>query len=379
MNTSTLSLPRRPGRARVGGFSLIELMIGLVIGMIAVFVMMQVFQVSEGYKRTAGGGADAQTSGTIALDYLQRDIQQSGYGLYALDSLRMLGCSVLLPNGVTLTGLGPITINHPLIPRPANTDTLLVVHGSNASLPAGDWVNSPTSNTSLQVSAGTAFTVNDQVVFAPGDNEPNPTLPCAIGGLRLQPVTSVAGNFVGVTQPVNIVPGEGGLLINLGQTNTLKMLAYAVRNGTLTVCDLMLNDCTDANNATLSNPAIWAPVENNVVSLRAIYGRDTTLPLMNGTVDVYDQTVPATGCQWLRATSVRLALVTQSAQFEKGNVTTAAPNWPGDATAPLTLSGIVDWQRYRYRVFQTVIPLRNNALIGGSTTTNSAAAALEHC
>ena len=73
------------------------------------------------------------------------------------------------------------------------------------------------------------------------------------------------------------------------------MRAYAVRNQNLTVCDYVLNDCGAAANN--GDPAIWVPIANNVVSLRAQYGRDTTdapppplvLARMDGTVDVWDQ------------------------------------------------------------------------------------------
>ena len=74
---------------RAAGFSLVELMIGLVIGMVAIVVMMQVFSVSEGYKRTTTGGDDAQNNGAIALYGLQRDIQQSGKAATAEDLVRL--------------------------------------------------------------------------------------------------------------------------------------------------------------------------------------------------------------------------------------------------------------------------------------------------
>jgi len=53
---------------RAAGFSLVELMIGLVIGMVAIVVMMQVFSVSEGYKRTTTGGDDAQNNERYIVD-----------------------------------------------------------------------------------------------------------------------------------------------------------------------------------------------------------------------------------------------------------------------------------------------------------------------
>ena len=91
----TLRIPNRHA-----GFSMVEMMIGLVIGMIAVIVMMQVFSVSEGYKRTTTGGDDAQNNGAIALYALQRDIRQSGLGASAF---QLIGCNVTLRAGVRST------------------------------------------------------------------------------------------------------------------------------------------------------------------------------------------------------------------------------------------------------------------------------------
>jgi type IV pilus assembly protein PilW len=45
------------------GFSLVEIMVGLAIGMLAVIVILQVFALSEGRKRTTTSGGDAQSNG----------------------------------------------------------------------------------------------------------------------------------------------------------------------------------------------------------------------------------------------------------------------------------------------------------------------------
>ncbi len=62
-------------------FSLVELMVGLVIGLFATLVIMQVFSVFEGQKRSTSGTADAQTNGMIAMMQLQRHLKSAGYGM----------------------------------------------------------------------------------------------------------------------------------------------------------------------------------------------------------------------------------------------------------------------------------------------------------
>lgn len=46
--------------SRHAGFSLVELMVAVVIGLIGTLVMFQVFAVSEGQKRTTASGGDGQ-------------------------------------------------------------------------------------------------------------------------------------------------------------------------------------------------------------------------------------------------------------------------------------------------------------------------------
>ncbi|MBK8577810.1 MAG: prepilin-type N-terminal cleavage/methylation domain-containing protein [Candidatus Accumulibacter sp.] len=78
--------------ARPGGFTLVEVMVAMVIGMIGIIIMMQVFRLAEGQQRTTTGTGDAQSNGAMAIYTLQRDIRQAGYGFNAMNAL---GCPLL--------------------------------------------------------------------------------------------------------------------------------------------------------------------------------------------------------------------------------------------------------------------------------------------
>ncbi|MGB8856654.1 MAG: prepilin-type N-terminal cleavage/methylation domain-containing protein, partial [Burkholderiales bacterium] len=54
------------------GFSLVEVMVGLLIGLLGTIVIFQVFSISEGQKRTTTSGNDANQSGVFALYTLER-------------------------------------------------------------------------------------------------------------------------------------------------------------------------------------------------------------------------------------------------------------------------------------------------------------------
>jgi type IV pilus assembly protein PilW len=84
---------KRATPRREGGLSLIEILVGVVIGMIGIVVIFQVLAVTEDRKRTTVHGSDAQTSGAVALYQLQRDVQLGGNG-FGMAHSRQLGCMV---------------------------------------------------------------------------------------------------------------------------------------------------------------------------------------------------------------------------------------------------------------------------------------------
>ena len=388
----------------------------MVIGVLGLIIMMQVFTLSEEQKRATTGGGDAQGSAAIALFGLQRDIRLAGYG--ASDP-KLLGCSVLLRAGVTLAAIAPLTINHASIPAgDANTDTLLLVYGNSNGSPQGDSIPAPPAPAGAGVAPHTNA-VPPPTSFFPAERvTPTPqnrASPCSLT------LSTISGTGTGSSANVTVTAGTGvagmsnGTLFNLGQAS--RVMAYAIRGGNLTRCDYMVNDCGNAANS--GNAAIWVPIANNIVSLKAQYGRDTMLGLnpldttMDGVVDWYDQITPygpsamapsppnpapqgtaqpappmnagAAGpsyqCAFARISAVRLALVARSASSEKTAVTLAAPIWDGSAAPtppdpptagdstgwaanPIDLSGNASWQNFRYRLIQTVVALRNVAWQG---------------
>ncbi len=383
-----LRMHRTPAVSRRGlsaGFSLVEVLVAMVIGLIGLVVMMQMFSVFEAQKRTTGSGDDALSAGAVSLYGMQRDIQQSGWGT---SSLELIGCSVsgLLAGGANLP-MVPVTINPAAITgQDANTDTLLVVSGNGNGNVEGDLIDSLPGGNAFAVHTPKAFYVNDLVVAAPKAR----TDPCNLASTNVTAVTSPNVSVGAVAAGV----GTGDLLFSLGAAPAVR--AYAVRNQNLTVCDYRANNCGAVGNN--GNSAIWVPIANNVVSLRAQYGRDTALVQMDAIADVWDQTVPTTAtpisstaakntpaCALARISAVRIALVARSSQPEKplaggAHVTAGVPNWAGsdpvavatDATEAAAVAFSFPspdptwptWQDFRYKIFQTVVPLRNITTMG---------------
>lgn len=419
--TASTNRTRPWRRALSAGFSLVEVMVAMVIALLGILVMTQVFSLFEGQRRTTSGGDDAITAGGIALYGVQRDIQQSGWGI---GSAQLIGCTVTgqwgsnaawTPTGPNLAlPLVPVTINSPLVRAgDANTDTLLIVSGSSNGTVEGDIIKSvvvgPPSG--FVVTSPTVFGLGDRIVAISAQVQPNncgtaPTVDLGVVGGASTATTVITTDLSAVASTV-----QGPRLFNLGSRP--KVVAYAIRNGKLAVCDYTTNDCAavctvaDGPTGTTANGscnASWLPIASDVVSLRAQYGRDTTegnltdpTKIMDGIADVWDRTVPApatageanvNSCALLRVSAIRLVLVARSNQPEKApggvHVTATAPVWSGSDTTTLTSISAAEanavainltatrpdtttwptWQDFRYKVFETTVPMRNITSLG---------------
>jgi type IV pilus assembly protein PilW len=185
-----------------------------------------------------------------------------------------------------------------------------------------------------------------------------------------QMVTPIHNQSGGITDPATgqkvpaLSAANGGTLFDIGALPQVKV--YAVRNAILTVCDMMAQDCTQAANYT--------PMVNGIVSLRAVYGKDTDA---NGTVETWDRAALGTSAQVMSVLAAAVEVTAMSALKEKPSggttcdATTAATNpdkgqtgWFGAsyaAGAGIDVSQVPvdDWKCYRYKLFQTSVPLRN--------------------
>lgn len=337
-----------PPPLRVRGVSLVELMVGIVVAMAAVLAVTQVFRVSEGQRRTTAGTDDAQTTGVVAMSLLQRDLRQAGQGLM---SPRLLDCKLRLGGSThDVPSVGPVLIN------PANiagaevgTDVLLVSYGSGWSSPEGGLIALQTNPTTYAVPGSRGYQSNDRVIVTKASRDTN----CDLTLTRIAgtPTNSSISVQTGVADAAN------GVVFNLGSAP--RFIAYAIRNGRLTACDVATQDCNNVENDN------WTEIADNIVGLRAQYALDTSSP-RDGLVDSYDSALPAVSgstpstCAWARVVGVRVVLVARSRQAEKEDVAASEPTWSGAASSPITPTG-ADWKRYRYRTFETTVPLRNAA------------------
>lgn len=81
MKTCHSSNPRN----NQAGFSLVDVMVGMVLSLLGTIVIFQVFGASESIKRTTTSGGEAQQNGVAALFMVERALKEAGYGINSND------------------------------------------------------------------------------------------------------------------------------------------------------------------------------------------------------------------------------------------------------------------------------------------------------
>ena len=354
-------------KSRPGGFSLVEIMVALVVGMIGILVIMQVARTGEAQKRVTSGSGDAHNNAALGIYSVERDIRQAGYGF---SSLNVVGCQLNIPArdplpAFSLDVLAPISINSSNVPAgDSGTDTLLIVYGNSTGSPEGDVVTQASTVSGTQhlgLISAINFQPNEWVVATP----PIPTAGCALNLRQVQNVypECPAGTAkkdcpqpTTVVVPATVNAEDDGQLFDFGRSP--RIIGYAVRGGNLTSCDYMQTNCSEAAN--------WTAIANGIVSLRAQYsaagGYQQAMPSLEGD----DQEAFAGK---LSFSSLRFALVSRNGEWNRDAVSAAAPTWAGSPTedgdgVAIDLAANTDWQHYRYQVFETVVPLRNIPWMG---------------
>jgi type IV pilus assembly protein PilW len=348
------------------GFSLVELMVGLTLGMLILLTLAQAYVAFNFQRRLISGSMNAQTAAMSALHAIERDVQHAALGF---GDRRVLGCDARLDGGAMLA-LSPVRIISGVNGAP---DSLAIMSGDSHAAPV---------RLAATLAPGAAATVVGSTLgMVAGDllalqEEGRPCALVRVSGVdSMISVTRAAFSGNALTAANDAVPVSGysdsGYAFNLGQ---LRQVTYAADSDTLRRT-VVINAGTAASEDN---------VGAGIVSLKAQYGFDTrsgsTSALQIDTwsaslLDADHSGVVGDRGDWQRIAGLRLALVARSPYREARDVSghcsatvagaANAPGWQApDAqgvlrTADISLAHLADWQCYRYRVYETVVPLRN--------------------
>lgn len=400
------------------GFSIIELMVGLVIGLIVTMIITQTFAAFEGTKRSTTGTSEAQTNGNIGLYMIQRELQFAGYGIPAISGTMPAQTTPYTRiYTANYSGMTEAQITAAKAALVAAYDAQRVIN--TATVSAGSVYSalrcnpSPTLNIDLDNNVATANVNVDLVTpvrIIEGATSDSITLQYGTsgrGGVAMD-ITSISGSQL-LTVPNNLGCRSGDIILAMPNINSGDTVCRASEViSTNAFLDNPINSTQIAVNSnanfgdTGSGPKRFAclgrinqvtfdvvgnqlrktfggtsqPVIGEIVSLQAQYGIAAT-----ANSEVIDPSIAnsgwvnATGGTWANPTvqnrnrikAVRVAVVARNNLLERDVVSQTCTGgavgparvcvWGGNINLAAALGA--DWDRYRYRTYELVVPLRN--------------------
>jgi type IV pilus assembly protein PilW len=359
------------------GMSMIEVLVGLAVGMIGMLVIFQTVTVWDARTRVSASNGDNQVAGSLAMFRLERDLKLAGMGFGGAGSAE-LGCTVQAFDN-TASGTAPFTLSPVVItdgdPRGV-PDTLQVLYGNSPFFVEAEEFTNGTAST-LATTLKYGFKRGDLAVMTdkssncrlleitddttPDDHQLSFTTDPYTSFYTNAVVPQVRWNSATASMPTF----STGNLYSMGPSPQRN--EWSVTPGSATLGFINRLSIVDVNQ--------FFPVAEGVIDMKLQYGYDTDSDKRISDAE-WTKVVPV---DWTKVLAVRVALLVRGRDFQKPPSSdpnapryrlSAPPTWAsGTKTfAMKNVDGTPDtdvvdspnnWRYYRYRVYEKVIPLRN--------------------
>jgi len=330
------------------GFNLIEVLIGLVIGMVGMLAVAQVLVTFSQQRNTAVQIMEAQGNGAMALYLLERDMGMAGFGLMDIKD-----CGTIQwywnPTGCTSScGLQSALSTKPVIITDGGlaSDQIEVNYAQSAS-------GAPGSGFLGQGAYASAYPVDSIAGFANGDMiVADIANSCTMG--QITAINTAASTIEHSTDsPYNVSSRPGGATSGWDapsasiKYNLVNLGSYVSKRYRVSVDSLAM--------AAFPQTGTFTNLVDGIVFMKAQYGLDTG---SDNVVDTWANGTTAITTQKILA--LRIGIVARSPLFEKNAVDaptllTVLPDTGGDDAVTWTVPDT----HYRYKSFYTIIPMRN--------------------
>lgn len=358
------------------GFTLVEVMVAVTIGLIILVAVAQIFATSRATYGLQEGLARVQENGRFGMEFLAHDLRMAGYaGCLNVNQALNTNAAFTASNGLNNPGnfenaFGPGlhiqghdwvsagTWNPPL-PAFLTTPTLQVAEESDVIVVRRAAEQSYRLTTAMAAPGTTLFVpgvadieVDDIVLVADCNN------------VDVVQVTAeaVSGGIKSLEHDASGTPGNvaNALAKNFGGDAEVMKLVTRVyyigwrKDDNSNPPGLFMAEMSKGS----IPPAFGSANElvENVDSMQIVYGEDTTA---NGTANIYR--LPAAVTDWSRVVSVRLGLLVRTPDESGPDVDTKVHDVLGDGIAsPNDLDNFgPSSDRRQRRVFATTVQLRN--------------------
>ncbi|MDR0770388.1 MAG: PilW family protein [Burkholderiales bacterium] len=361
------------------GFSLVELMVGVTVGLLAVYATYRIYENVERNYRAVETVNEAQMAGLYATFVLSHELGNAGSGV--MSNYGVLRACTTVPTFPTNEAGSPPFPLYPLpvaiIPDVVNTlvDDVFVFYGT------GNFTDKPISVSA--VTPPNVFSLRAPLGLAQGSVlvAPSSTIDCA--AFVAANVTNAGDGIVNITvgtnQLLDGVVHAGDSLIDLG--GVARRRFYVDNNETLQMEVWEVNASAGHNNWKIARVV---PIASNVVAFKAQYGisdddSDVITRWMTpdgATLAAIIGATPALPAENIKA--IRFGLIVRAAEpdielrndtgtdvikeeffFQDCSVGMTCDNQPGGMRIDLLVSEAGQAYGWRYRKYETTTPLLN--------------------
>ena len=340
-------LPNRPPR-RARGLSLVELMIGMVLGLVVSLAAVSSLRTFTAGQRQGMATGSGMVSASGALGMIKNDVAAAGLGFFDGRAPMCNRMNLSLGTGALINGtaFAPVQIT-----RALNQDQLDLLYATDVAAGVSLPLSANSDGASSQTLSTLPVNVGQAVLLAPANT----------GLCTLRTVTAVTAGTV-TTPQVLAFGGTGkhnqkvfttapsyAKAERVSMVGTLLWHRYRVQDG-----NLVLEQPLEGRTAVLVR---------QVVAMRVNYGvanaGTSTLANWRDATEAGWGALDITNIGQVRA--VRLGLLVRSTQREKADTdgvcraSTDKPTLFGQTIEP----DVSDWRCFRFRSSTVVVPLRN--------------------
>lgn len=391
-------------RKRQSGFTLVELMVAGVVGLIVLLAVTASVATIDRQRKTTVSGVDAQESAQIALSEIDRVGRMAGAGLMSGGDLICKSINFYYKGKVVSDG--------------AKSGAFLPVVLTSGGLTGSDSIRfafseKPGGLSAVRIvndmpSPSSVFTVNQAGLLKKDDvaiiGAVGRDAPCTVFQVSKEPEGTgggACGKIPGIEECENILHNSGDYnppnpekefsdAPRYGYENNAPVVGPSIimntglpvtRQFSVLCSTLVVSNNLGAAPSCTASPLSFANADalaGDIVQMKAQYGvsndpKSNVVTAWENPMGLWADNV--VGDKFGRVKAIRVVVVARAKEPATENVTAECTNAAGvknvgpcsfqDANAPvIDLSEVPvpaaqTWQRYRYRVYQTVIPLRN--------------------
>lgn len=342
------------------GLSLVELMVGIVVSLlVGLAATISAVSFTASQRQGIGAGSSAMTAGS-ALATLKNDISAAGLGFFGDSRFLCDRLNLSIGNTVHIDGalFSPVMVTAGAAGTSA--DQIDVVYADEVTAGTNVLLNAVSNGTSADLRSYLPAVFNQQVLLAP--DTPSATDPCVV-----RTVTAVVA--ANADDPQRLIFANSG---KHNQAAFTTNASFADKSRVTLLGELNWSRYRLAGtDLRIEQPLLGVSevLARNVMGLRAQYGvNDGTLlpsgapsPALASWQDATGAFAFVNAANLPRVRALRVGIVTRSPQPEKPNnagqceASSAKPQLFGVTVEP----DVSDWQCYRYRTAEVVVPMRN--------------------